>query len=412
MLAPLDLSSVFSGSRAASDVLALRYLVMGGLDPVSFLVGSVRDLPLEETLDDLSPAAWLSRAKVSYDSSAGGFSGEDLEELRAGFRRALSCKVSSREASQLWYCLRSLGVFPGANLAKEVLGVCMEYFVSGVHFLLFCDRDGSSFALWEGGSGRFSARSEGEHVQLAKDVVAAASGGMETFSVCQEVPPPPAEGEFCITVMTASGWLSNRILASEVDIGPVGVCWGAFEQLRRFFLRDGEKELEEGLEGSRGYIFDYESVRWVYPSLGVRGLAFLVDLFAYLAPWALVSYGLNAFMGPITPLTGVILGFVAALFFPVFLAVFESSGSHTSFGKRFFSMYVVSVVRGSGVTFWQALVRSYVKCYLSGSFGWLWGFCNPYGRMYHDVLVDTVVVFDEQEAELLASLTEQLKEEE
>ena len=412
MLAPLDLSNVFSGARVASDVFALRYVVMGGLDPVSFLAGSVRDLPLEESLDDSSSAAWLARAKVAYDVSMGGFSEGALEELRAGFRRALSCKLSSRESSQLWYCLRSLGVFPGASLAKEVMGVCLEYFAGGSHFLLFCDRDGSSFALWEGGSGRYSARSEGDHVQLAKDVVAAASGGMETFSVCQEVPPPPAEGEFCITVMTASGWRSTRVLAAEVDIGPVGVCWAAFEQLRRFFVWDEEREAEKGLEGSRGYIFDYEGFRWSYPSVGLRAGAFLVDLFVYLAPWSLVYYGLTAFLGPIMPLPALFLAFFAAFLFPVFLAFFEASKTHTSFGKRFFSLYVVSVLRGSGITFWQALVRNYVKCYLTWSFGWLWGLSNPYGRMYHDVLVDTVVVFDEQEAELLESLTQQLKEEE
>jgi uncharacterized RDD family membrane protein YckC len=319
--------------------------------------------------------------------------------LRKGFKEALSCRLSSREVFQLWYCLRTLGLFPPAESAKTVLGVALETFSGRSPFFLYCDADKSSFAVWEGGSGRFPWYAEGEATGLVVEVLEAASAALEMFGVEDNLPASPMEGELLLTVLTPSGWRSFRLLETEADVGPVGVIYSAFVRMRGLFLQ--EAAIDEGV-GASGFAF--EDTRWVYPALWLRALAFCVDVLVFSLFFFLFCYAVYAFQGGLTLLLACGLIFLGLFLFPFYLAFFESSKSHTSFGKRFFSLYVVSTSAGTGTGYFQALARNFCKCYLSWSFGWLWGMFHPYKRMFHDVMVDTVVIFDEKEAELLEQL--------
>jgi len=374
-------------------------VVLSGLDPASFLTSTVSKALENGDLDPDSPEFHLQGSLSVLQSAKGGMTPEFLEEFREGFIKTLGTRLSSREIFQIWHCLRTLGAFPPASTARSVLGVCVESF-SESPFLLFCDKEKSCFGIWEGGSEKFAWYNEGEATQLVGELLAASEAGLELFSASEELPALLNEGEFLVTILTPSGWRYLRVLESEVDVGPLGVIHQAFLRLRRLMLVDAGVEFSP----TKHVGFDKDDPKWVYPSLFVRLAGFSLDLFSYLAGVFLVGYGAYVFQGGLTLLWVWGLMFGAFFFFPFYLALFESSQTHTSFGKRFFSLYVVSTLRGTGTSFLQALARNFCKCYLSWSFGWIWGVFNPHKCMFHDVLMDTIVIFDEKEAELIVQL--------
>lgn len=404
MLIPLDLSKIFSTPTHDSDLGALRYVLMGGLDPTSFLIASVKPLSLEGLLDESTPEGYLAKAYQQLEECAGCVTAEVRTSLQAMLRGALSCRNSSREEFQLWYCLRSWGSFPGAGVAKNVLGVCMEGIVGDLHVVIYCDSNLSSFGLWEKGSGNFPWYNEGEASLLTKEVLGAATACLESLPVLDEIPAPPTSDQFLVTVLTPGGWRGVGVNVIDTEVGPVGICYEKFLRLQKLLFSSRVVESVSSVGG-----FDFEAPNWVYPSTSRRVGAFLIDVMVYLLGFFIIVYGTIALLPAVSPVGLTCMGLLGMALFPVFLAWFESSGTHTSLGKRMLNLYVVSGLSGGGINFSQGLVRNYCKCFFSPFFGWCWGLFHPYFRMYHDVMSDTVVIYDLEEKELIASLEEDLK---
>lgn len=406
MLAPLDLTLVLNGPRVAGDYAGYRPLFYGSLGPSEFLLKSVSgvmpaaDDEISDLANPLRAVHWLAAGAEAVERE-GGMTPKSAKELAAALGRAAECGVSSRERSQLWYCLRSLGVVPEKE-PDRVLGVILETREEKDHpMLLYASPDKSSVAVWEGGAFSWSGREEGFPTALAANLCRVAAANLNLLPRVDEVPPPPEKGFVVLTVVTPSGF--RTFSGTEDQLADAGLA--DFYNLAGELLGLLCAEVDPALLGLT--TLDLDSQERVFPPFSKRLAGFALDLFFY----GVIGFLIYRFTSPALSQWGFTKSLVAYWFlfllFPVLGAWMESSPAwgFRTLGKKAMGLGVISVDTSGGATFGQTFARNLAKFFLSPIFllcGFVWAGFHRYGRAWHDVLSDTVVLGKEDPAALLS----------
>jgi uncharacterized RDD family membrane protein YckC len=393
MLVPLDLSSRFSGLAAFSgDVISYRPLLYGTLFPMDFLLRSVDEARLAESPDlanPLSPVHWLVEARDLFSSSQSVE--QALPVVRRGLERALECSLSPRERLQLWYCLRSLGVVPPGSVSTQLLGVAFEFpQPSGALGILAVYSDRSALAMWKDGVRRWPAYEDGAAALMVQDLIRLASRTPLDVVPLEDLPALAPPGAVRLIYMTPGGLRVCEFDPFSLAGQPLADVYNSGVTLFGLLLDDpAAPQVSPPM--------DLADPQWQYPPFSSRAGAFLADLLLfgfflaavfYFSREALAGWSVSALL-VLCVLTGCL---------PPLLSAWMESSSAWGFrtpGKHLFALTVYSVEDSLGPRFVQALARNFSKYFLSSLFlfcGFLWAFFHTYGRTWHDLFADTVVV--------------------
>lgn len=394
MLASLDLTPVFSGKRAAGDVPSLRPSFYGVQPPAEFLVRSVDVVRAEEAEDlanPLLPVYWLVQPR---DAAEGGITPEVLVLLKAGLRRVLDCSLSPRERLQIWYCLRSLGVQPEAVEASKLLGLIFEFPHETGTSLLCVYSDRFTAAVWEGGSRRWASYEEGAPSVMALDLLREGALIGETApSPVSEIPSTVSSNSILVAFLYPAGIRFIELPLSALPHSPYRPIYNRAVSLFGMLCSGGDVLDEPPM--------DLDDPKWVFGSLASRAGAFLADFVLYGLLIFLTVYFSREALANWDIISKCLLGFFFLFLPPLVGAWMESSPAwgFRSAGKHLFHLAVYSTSDSLGPLFVQAFARNLAKWFLSAPFlgcGFLWAFFQRYHRAWHDVLSNTVVVFDSE----------------
>lgn len=391
----MDLGPVFSGRRSPGDVSSLRPLFYGVQPPAEFLVKSVdaeRDALEPDLANPLLPVHWLVDARDAVDKD--GLTPEVLKVVKAGFLRVLDCSLSPRERLQVWYCLRSLGVQPPEADANKLLGVILEFPQDngGLSFLaVYSDR--FTAAVWDGGSKRWAAYEEGALSILAQDLFKEA-GQLAEGSVppVSDLPAPLASSSISVAFLHPAGIRFVSLPKAGLAKSPYLSLYNHGATLFGLLCSSSGGELEN-------LPMDLDDPKWVRASLFDRGAAFFADLLVYGVVLGLAFYFSRDAVAKWDVVSRFIVYFLFLAFPPLLGAWMESSPAWAfrTAGKHIFGLTVTSTTDCLGSAFLQALARNLSKWFLSLPFlgcGFLWAVFHRYGRTWHDVLSNTVVLTD------------------
>lgn len=377
----------------------------------------------------------LSKAREVLSKAGGweeGFreseSPEHLREVCYCLNNALTCRISARERSQVCHSLRyfssllggpfsgSMGTFgsvaSGSSEGSSLLGVVFEFDYGDGPTLMYASQEGFSSMYWVGGAVKAPHYDGGSTVDLANKIINIAreylpsvydelEGGLGT-------PSRPRRDFARFSLVTTKGlWtvLLSRDKLRSASSG-VGGLYKSFVNLFSALLGPSAVSSEspltrvEGQKLAAGFALPLDLLVDRVSSLDHRIYAFGADLIFYAIGASLFTYFLSLFISVFGVMSFIFYLAVVFCLLPVMSAWMESSSQwgYSTLGKRIFGIRVFSLDTAEetlGPTFIQALARNMVKYTISPLFcftGFMWALYSPYGRAWHDLLGDTVVL--------------------
>lgn len=433
MLAPLDLLGIFTGkSRSDDDFAKIRPLIYSCVDPAKFLVQSVdyaRKNQEDQLTDSSKPVYWLAEARDAVVEAKGQLTQDVLRVLRSSLLNCLDSTLSPRERAQIWYCLRSLGVPPSGLEQNKILGVVVEFFGEEGPLLIYSSPDKFAAAIWDKGSAKASIYEEGPANDLAQRVCQIAASVADRIELGNEPPRSPTSGQVGFCFMTPGGYRKAILSEEEVeDLGLLELYNNAISLVEVLTgTKDSSEVYGEESSGFGGSSNPYApspmalwDPKWVYGSVWRRALAFFIDCLFFGVLWGALVYLSVSYLTTLSFLSLLVVVSIVVFSIPFMAAWMESSPSwgFRTVGKSMVGLCIASINTSGGPYYPQALARNMVKWFVSPLLlysGFLWAFFHRYKRTWHDVLGETVVLYDapvkkgEESIEDLRSLIEEMR---
>ncbi len=419
-----------SGKRGKSGK-SDQFGVKGGKVSARDLKGGSGDNEVAVTVGEHLARARELLLSIDGQSLESDYSTGVNEEVLLGIceslNSSLGCRMSPRERAQICYCLRyfwrltkdgSRGlrgngiVGSSSSEGSNLLGVVFEFDYGDGPTLMYASEEGFSAMYWVGGAVKAPHYDGGVTVDIAKKIMNIAREYLP--SVYDELDadgglPTRPRSEFVrMTLVTTKGYwtvLLSREKLRSASSG-VGGLYKSFNNLFSALLGPSEVSSEGPLTRRGGsnlgasMSLPLDSLTHRVSTLNYRIYAFGLDLLVYGIGAIVFSYIISFFIHTTDIMSLILYCVFVYSALPVLSAWMESSSEwgYRTLGKRIFGMRVFSLDTAEetlGPSFVQSLARNMVKYIASPLFcftGFMWALYNPYGRAWHDLLGDTVIL--------------------